>query len=669
MFGLGKKSKSDASAPSDAFVAKPPKSSGSKLDLKGLLLQHGEKAIVGLIGIAAAYFLWTGMQTTSIDETKTTDDLVRRASSTKELVLSPHWDQIAPTRQQEINFKEKSARSRQPTKAIPYRNDFWENAQRNKSGKRGDPVLLAPINLKADAFMGAIAVNSNRPAAIDNLPLAGEINKRRTRRGEETPATPVERHVADGYDFGYKVTAVTTAKDPLGRRGAETQQIVPKFATFAAITAAVPHEAMVNSYLDKLEGASNFNRDRDSPNYLGYEVQRIDITDIADLGAIKEGDWQTLPNVNLKAYQKMIDTWPGTADETAKSGYVADPLTMKIPPILMTNYQRLVDHPKIPQIAKKANASAYGSAGYGEGYGSEPVVDYGSNYGTPDYGAGYGGNDTTDVYSTATAKPAVDPALLPKALELTDYKLLRFFDFEVKPGHKYIYRTRLILEDPNYPRAESLQPATSTMATETVARVQALQMEDAKKTPPAKDQPIERSSKLFTDWSSASEPVLIPSPSRLFAGSVSKQTQPFRIKDKSIDLEMKTGANLVYAEWNPTLATAVPEVLDTTRGSVLGGSPEIDGGLDVIDPVSKKLKEVSNYSFGNVVTVADVIGGTKMPGSTRDNELLEQAVVVGFDNQTGQLVVSREFEDFASYRMYSFADEKDKLKEKEKEAK
>ena len=650
MFGKSKKNASDAPAPPPEKPAKSKKSSGSGFSFKQFVLQHGEKFVVALVAAIAAYMLWSGLQTTSIEDTKTTQSLSDQASSVRREVLTPHWENVlAPEREISTDFTRKSGDSRLPTSAKPYEIDAWEHIPKNRGGKRGDPALVAPMDLKSSAFIGAIALNSNRGSEIQKLPDAPALtDRKRGSRNEETTTAAATRQMAEGYDFGYDYKN-TTSKSNTSRisRDSTASEVIPQFVNFASVTALVMHEQMVQNYVESLDGAPDFNPDRDSPNYLGFEVQRADVTTVKDLNLLGDRDWKTMPKLSGDEYTAMTEKWPGTADETALADYTSDLLTMTIPPILLSRYNELVDHPKIPQKAPKSAAGGSGGGGMG-GYDSS----YADSMSSSDYGDAYA--DSLRSQNQQTAGPfitedVIDEAPLSKALKLTTYKLLRFFDFEVQPGRTYVYRVRLMLEDPNYPRNSALQPATSTMKPDTVIRVQDLQAADRRSD--AKT----RTSKLTTGWSAVSPPISVPSRSRLFASSVGKRTLPL-------------SATAVYAEWDPSLATAVPEMAEVSRGSVLGGKANIEFGLDVIDPLTKQVKLLKDYRFFNTVVVADIDGGDTLVRSTKDNELTSGSEIVAMDSMTGDLIISREFDDFEKFRLLSFADDREKLeKANEKE--
>jgi hypothetical protein len=273
---------------------------------------------------------------------------------------------------------------------------------------------------------------------------------------------------------------------------------------------------------------------------------------------------------------------------------------------------------------------------------------YGSGYGAGPRGGGPGGPGGPSGQYGAAVVEEVDPEDVSKAQTLTDYKLLRFFDFTVEPGHTYVYRTRLILEDPNYPRSKTAQPKTSTMKAETVKRVQDLI--DADKPRIAADKKAKRTSRIYSQWSDMSESVNVPSQSRIFAG---------------------VDSSVVYGEWDPALATLVPTWEQKTfAGRILGGAMVKSGELDVIAPISKKIKKVTDYAFSNAVTIAEVAGNKELAASPARQDLRTASEVIAFDAGSGELIVSREFDDYSNYRLYSFSDEREKIKkEKEEKAK
>jgi hypothetical protein len=224
----------------------------------------------------------------------------------------------------------------------------------------------------------------------------------------------------------------------------------------------------------------------------------------------------------------------------------------------------------------------------------------------------------------------------------------------VKANRIYRYRIRLVVEDPNFPRLESFRVNTSSMKAETVARVQ--QLEDAYRAEVQKLAPgkkiLVRNSMLLSPWSDASGTASLRLPTELFASGVEVPVTGAKAK-------------LVYGEWDFKMALMVPKSVIADRGMVLSGPP-VDGGSDVIHPVTKAIKQLTGFGFRNPVTVADLRGGLPLAAQNRpekhDKDPLPSAgEVVAYDPRTGDLVISGEFTDLEHYRMYSFADEVEAL--------
>ena len=103
---------------------------------------------------------------------------------------------------------------------------------------------------------------------------------------------------------------------------------------------------------------------------------------------------------------------------------------------------------------------------------------------------------------TSPEKPAPEPAVVvDRDKDIPRYLLLRFFDFDVQPGRQYRYRVQLLLHNPNF----GVPPAL--LEDERHAREQYVRS----------DQP---------DWSEPTEPILVPTDSRIIAGRVLPPNRP-----------------------------------------------------------------------------------------------------------------------------------------------
>ncbi len=115
---------------------------------------------------------------------------------------------------------------------------------------------------------------------------------------------------------------------------------------FNAMTALVPHEAMIKEYEAKLRESASYNAMRDTPIYLNFEIERSEVlpnqpdkwekrgTAVEQLAMMKK--W--LP----PKPQRIPDVIDPTSSDFA--------LTMPIPPLLMQDYRKFAKHPDIDWV-------------------------------------------------------------------------------------------------------------------------------------------------------------------------------------------------------------------------------------------------------------------------------------------------------------------------------
>jgi hypothetical protein len=316
-----------------------------------------------------------------------------------------------------------------------------------------------------------------------------------------------------------------------------------------------------------------------------------------------------------------------------------------------------------------------GEGGFGMGIGSEGGFGEGSGMGTGGLGGeggmggmgGYGGEGgmggmmggegmggVGGYGGMGGAAGVAAPARLPS----TKYKLIRFFDTKVEREKSYRYRVRLVMYDPNFPEYEIIAPKTINLDKDAVDRVQDLKLA----VKPDPDNFNKRKSERFTDWSAPSDVVTTIMPAAVYAGTLGKpalapwgegefyETQPTKT-------ELVLNARL--RSYFPSFALKEKEAV--TRGYVFTTGQKTSLGHEFVHPVLpvvKVLKKVNpkepEVKLESLITtqvaVLDVSGGyplkmlTAKDGGTGGE-------VVSFDAATGQLVVSREFEDFTDFNM------------------
>ncbi len=660
MFGRGKSSEKPAST-------KAKKRASSSFPWKAWLLNNIEKIAMGLFVAFTGYLVYDGLTAGKYDSSKSPEDLSVQARTAKsEMETKDHWNDIKlePERAMPNDFVKLVDGARRDMDPTLYIVDNIPEKVSGVSGeKRGDPEFFAPIEVQGNSYFGTIAVFSPKPAKADELLNAPPVGDGKRPRKPPTPATPA-RTLIPTFDVGFQPKAGTpppAAPAVSGRSGRVVEnKVVPKLTHFNVVTAAVPHQMIADSYKKVFASAADYRPDRDSPQYLGYEVQRVDVTDNPER-TIDEAEWKEATSCMLEAQLKEKQSWVGTCEEVAVAKYVVDHvLTMPIPPILISDYRPLASHPLVPRLDLVRKTTSGGDDG-------QPMDDS-----SPPEDTTSGNDESSGGMVVPNVAAIEDAKYAPKMLEATDYKLLRFVDFAVNLNRVYRYRVRLALEDPNYPRAKSLAPRTSDLKTQVGDRVQVLEAADADaiaKLAPGKKH--ERSSKQYTPWSKESSPVVTHKPVELYSskavGSWTVMKTPNGKSEVSVET-MPLKAAIVYAEWSPDLSLLVPHKKnEVERGTVLSGIAYVgstsnpEPGLDAIHPVSKVIKWVKDFKFSNPVTIADIRGGQPLAAEKRGKDkdpLPSGGEVVAYDPLTGELVISREFESTLPYQMLGFTHER-----------
>jgi hypothetical protein len=466
MFGK-KKNKDEAdskpveSKSDDKASAKSKSKSKRSFNAKEFMLYHVEKFVFGLMLLLSAGLVYLGFTSKTIEATKDPKKLSDKASQVLSQIRENHWDAIKDEDPRvkgviDVSYAEKSVDS---TKQIPkdlYRPEIPVPGARI-TGHRIDPDLLAARSLEASYFFGPIVIgNANAPLVeyLDKLKDAEE--PRAARRRESNAGRPpgggnegesggppgsgrggpgggppgltggggppgfgggmggaapvgIKRYLSAGYDQGFPshTLGLSNPNDP--RR----KSIGPRDIGFVSVMALAPHQELEKEYRAKLSPGGNVMPGRDTPNYVGFEVERVDVTEDPSK-QIQEADWQALPNAGSERLKELAkNVWLGTAPEVCEAGWTTPNITIPVPPLLIKNYRDFVSHPDVPKVGSGASVApapggrgGMGGLGGGGSSGFEGESDGGESEGggpggpaggaPPGYGgggppAGYGG--------------------------------------------------------------------------------------------------------------------------------------------------------------------------------------------------------------------------------------------------------------------------------------
>jgi hypothetical protein len=201
--------------------------------------------------------------------------------------------------------------------------------------------------------------------------------------------------------------------------------------------------------------------------------------------------------------------------------------------------------------------------------------------------------------------------------------------------------------DSNHPEWAIFKPAASTLSNEALQRVQALEFDEGKEVPKTGDAasgPAKRICQRESNWSDPTKPILILRPASVFIA-----------KDK----ENKSDAAFesVFVDFDKERAIDVPRKESVDAGLVFGTPTKAKNKvLEIIHPIKKVIKALKDFRSTNLVTIVSFEKPVALQmGSARD-QMKAGAEVVSFDPLTGQIVVSREFDNYTSFHFHTQPD-------------
>lgn len=508
------------------------------------------------------------------------------------------------------------------------------------------------------------------------------------------------------------------------------------FGTYVVgVKALVPHELQKAEFEAAFSNAVGFNAMRDRPHYVRLEVERADVTDDPDID----------PNVlakddkRWKLHTDTISEYRTSARFGSFPPELADPrylvpsiLTFPVPPLLLTDVTNLYLHSKVPQRLARMRTGEEGEMGDGRtksptegedpkrpeegGLPGEglPGTDLaggrlpstgGGEFGGPEGASGaplppemmlalgqegaepggevrYEGGEGFDTAGSGFSFEDIDGV---------ENKMVRFFDFKVKPERKYRYRIRIRLLDPNSPNippsliggstntgggegGEFIEgrPAATTgvalpnrmLQDEVIERLRTVKAQDEKKADAADS---EESVAIGTYWrySPWSEPSPIASvparPEMMLAGPA---TAPREVPiDYNAGIFMEIGdheAKMAAVLWDKKYAVNVPVQATVKRGSFLNFVSK----ADVVHPVRMVVRRFPEYKFDLNGMVVDIRGGEQLPNyDARKNPVMTAPSEMLMINSKGELIASEETEAADDYRKWLLIEDQPEIPE------
>ncbi len=649
--------------------------------IKSFFVNHVEKIILaGVVG-TSLFLIVKGFGIEHFTDKNDPSSLTDHARQVKLEIDSDRTAAIVTPRVPTLDIVKKTEEIKEPVDPTAYKLVHpWTVPGAGTIVPRQDPQIAAPRALLMRTFVGSIALQNPKSRDRDDYPLfrapgADALESEKPKRGKPKPAGLSRLGDDDERSF--------LDEDP-GRRGSE-QEVdlrgagrkfnakfdygalartvnerppVPKLARFIAGVAVVPHKEIFDAYKLALHDADSYSPSRDIPSYVNFEVHRADVSN-KSVAQLVDEDWSFI--WNRRFYENIAERhWAGTAPDIVPPEYRDHNLSNWIPPVLLDDYRSFVTHPLIPMTSPNEleieDEELDDRPGSDSLFSDEDTRTANTGIARRRSGVGMGGMGDmgSDGRRSQNNSRIGRSSNQEEEQEPVDYKLIRFYDFhdvgqknkKPKPGATYVYRIRFAVEDPNFPLDDNNAPSLRSLAPEVEQRVLPLTNKFTK----TRDRDYQR----WSPWSEPSEPVSLPSLNQQFAGPVKPGNfYDWNVAGKSVRYYrgQPTG-KVVTSQFSERYGARLPFLMDVGEGSVLSHQ----GDADVVDPLTLEIKKLADAKVQSSTTVVDMTGGAPL-GLI---EGLNQPGMMLLTDEYGKLIVAGEVDDLESFRIYSYADEREK---------
>ncbi len=353
--------------------------------IKGLLLRHGEKIGMFVVGLCAAFFVYKSLQLKNLPDDLQADKLRQKMSQSQTAVKDSKWPEPDSEQAGVVRrYTEIAATGIGEVKPEVFktRQLGWDPAVITPTVPRTDPVLLSALDVRAHGGCGLFGFIDVEVQKARALALAAKAEKEAqdaekqrlkdaaNAGGPGGPGGEGRGVGRRGPEEGPGEFGMVEDKDHPGRRIVESgirpqgvplqgdERIDKKY--WAVVVAKVPIKEQIKLYRDSFENAKGgFDPATDFPRYFGYLVERAEITRGQDLNwekvEVYDGQGNRIgPAVTPKyldaLYQKIATDWVPPQPEVVDDRYLdfEGVLTYPLPPLAWRDWGSDVTHPDIP---------------------------------------------------------------------------------------------------------------------------------------------------------------------------------------------------------------------------------------------------------------------------------------------------------------------------------
>jgi hypothetical protein len=510
--------------------------------MKNWLFDHGEKVAFGAMALVFLLFVYSALNGEVLDATKQPEKLQEIARNATQHVADSKWDD-KQSGVQVVDYQERAKRDALSLEKFPLATALNLPLEDPK-GKRDDPAIFQVEDLRVAAGVGSFALKG-ATAAPGN---------------QSRPSGPP----------GQAGRASTGGVRPTSSANLKTQ-------AWVVITGLVPIDKQAKEYDRVFSHAQGNYPDRNAPHYSGVIVQRAEV---------KPASPDKLEWVDIATVDKFEEEWEVRGEETVAPPYVDPNLTSPLGPLVGRDWDESVAHPKVPYLGAAEEAPA---ASAEPAAAAQPPKAAAAN---PNRRAAPQAAPPQQAAPAAAGRPAPP-----------QYKLLRVFDYKVEPLHRYRYRVKPELQNPNYnlPAKDLKNPGA-----------------------PSSKQEF----RSPEEWTAAAEPVTVPSGYDVLASGVeSKSGEP--------------AANLLLTAFEEGLPASTKAKL--YRASVANKK---ESNVRATDPRNNQATVIDEVDFKTGMVVVDIYGGRTISlPKRRESPIAAPGEVLLFDTASGTLVVHSDLDD------------------------
>lgn len=582
------------------MATRPKRSS----QLQNPFIEHVDKAVFGVLVLLLGYAVYGAVVHPTYE--KRPEQLKSSAETKLATIRNAKPDD--PFREQfpVENFAAKVRSANQPIQPTEFaiNTPFYVDRTAVLGEKRGQPELVPAVELNARFIRMSIATNRTGPQAGPMAPTASA--------GEGTRGPRVARQIeSEGGE-------IDSEGDPTGIR--VSSGAVPKGKMAVLLVGRVPVQEQLAKYQQELFKSRFSDKERDMPFYITFLLERADVTNDPE-----NPQWTAVVNNQSLIAANLMEMreWAGTAPEIVETRHVRTleldettgvwrNFTSPLPPRLLEDWSSEATCKSIKKLEPADNPLLTSTDAAASGEAAVPMVPMGNPFGTNPYESG------VPLPQAGNARGSNAPNQGTRSVRKEEDGfadiLLRFFDFTVEPNHRYQYRVKLVLRNPNYNLPDRY----------------------------LKDPSLAKQQYVFSPDSEPTPPVTVSGYSEVLAGPVkpasgiNEATASVLIRNRDAD----TGAIVAY-EFE-SLARGTLLNFEVAKKTIRGGQTV---GALMPNPATSQVSIAELARFKSNELLLDVRGGDQLP-SPPSNRVHEASGVLVLD-ENGWLHVRGEVADSA----------------------